>query len=102
MSKAATVEEYGEEQRVCSNDSTHIETRQTDKLVAPDNNGGLSAGAMAGIIVACVVLALLIIYVVCYFALYRRGILLKGKFFDAIYVPMNAIFGKKEQEEENS
>lgn len=99
VSKEATVEENGEEQRVCSHNSAHVETRQTDKLVAPDNNGGLSAGAMAGIIVACILLALLIVYVVCYFALYRRGILLKGKFFDAIYVPMNAIFGKKEQEE---
>ena len=98
VTKEATVEENGEEQRVCSHDSTHIETRQTDKLVAPENKGGLSAGAIAGIVIACILVALLAAYVACYFALYRRGILLKGKVFDAIYMPMNAIFGKKEQE----
>ena len=89
---------------MCANDDTHFETRPIPKVVAPDNNGGLSAGVLAGIVVACILLLLFIIYVVCYFALYRRDILLKGKFFDVIYAPMNAIFGKKEQEEktENS
>ncbi len=97
--KEATETEEGEERRVCVNDGTHVETRPIPKVV-PDNNGGFSAGAIAGIIVACILLLLLIIYIVCYFALYRRDILLKGKFFDAIYVPMNAIFGKKEQDKE--
>lgn len=97
--KEATETEEGEERRVCVNDGTHVETRPIPKVVS-DNNGGLSVGALAGIIVACILLLLLIIYIVCYFALYRRDILLKGKFFDAIYVPMNAIFGKKEQDKE--
>ncbi len=102
-SKEATAEEYGEEQRVCANDSTHIETRQTAKLdapVEPENNGGLSTGALAAIIAAGILLLLLLIYIVCYFALYRREILLKGKFFDVIYAPMNAIFGKKKKDED--
>ncbi|MDE7400788.1 MAG: hypothetical protein K2N17_01910, partial [Clostridia bacterium] len=98
VTKAATETEEGEERRICSNDNTHVETRSIPKVV-PDN-GGLSAGVIAGISVAGILLLLLIIYVVCYFALYRRDILLKGKFFDVIYAPMNAIFGKKEQEEE--
>ncbi len=102
VTKEATETEEGEERRVCANDGTHVETRPLPKLVAPDNNDGLSAGAIAGIVIACILIALLILYVACYFALYRRDILLKGKFFDAIYVPMNAIFVKKEQEEGNS
>ncbi len=99
VTKAATETEEGEERRICSNDNTHFETRSIPKVV-PDNNGGLSTGAIVGIAVACILLLLLIIYVVCYFALYRRDILLKGKFFDVIYAPMNAIFGKKEKDEE--
>ncbi len=102
VTKEATETEEGEERRVCANDGTHFETRPIPKVVVPVHNGGLSAGALAGIVVACILAALLVLYIVCYFALYRRDILLKGKFFDAIYVPMNAIFGKKKQEEQNS
>lgn len=65
----------------------------------PDDGGkGLSAGAIAGISVAAVMVALLAAYIACYFALFRRGVLLKGKVWDAIYKPMNAIFNKKTKE----
>ncbi|MDE6074884.1 MAG: hypothetical protein K2G26_00430, partial [Clostridia bacterium] len=74
VTKEATEAEEGEERRVCANDDTHFETRPIPKVVAPDNNGGLSAGVLAGIVVACILLLLFIIYVVCYFALYRRDI----------------------------
>ena len=76
------------------------ETVITDKssveipmLVKENNVGkGLSAGAVAGIVIACVIVALVAAYVAGYFFLYRKGILLKGKVFNAIYAPMNAIF----------
>lgn len=65
----------------------------------PDDGGkGLSAGAIAGISVAAVMVALLAAYIACYFALFRRGVLLKGKVWNAIYKPMNAIFDKKTKE----
>lgn len=95
----ATETEEGEERRVCARNDTHFETR-TMPYVAPEDSGKLSAGAIAGIVIGSFILLLLIVYVVCYFALYRRGVLLKGKLFDAIYVPMNAIFGKKKQDSE--
>lgn len=42
--KHATLEEFGEQKRVCSRDGAHIETRQTPKrvpqLVEPDKDGG--------------------------------------------------------------
>ncbi len=75
----------------------------------PDNNGedgntpditdvkkpkkGLSGGAIAGIVIGIILFLLLVAYVVGYFAFYRKGIL-KGKVYDVIYAPMNAIFGK--------
>ncbi len=107
--KQATETEEGEERRVCANDNAHYESRTLPKITAPDNNGsevvenkpqnGLSAGAIAGIVIGVIIFLLLAAYVACYFALYRRN-LIEGKFFDVIYAPMNAIFGKKEQETE--
>ena len=73
-------------------------------VLTPDNNGGkpknvISGGAIAGIVIGILVFLLLVAYVVGYFALYRRGII-KGEFFDAIYAPMNAIFGEKEKDKD--
>lgn len=74
-------------------------TPDTPTPETPDDDGkGLSAGAVAGISVAAVMVALLAAYIACYFALFRRGVLLKGKVWDAIYKPMNAIFNKKTKE----
>lgn len=42
--REATLEEFGEERRVCAHDAMHFETRQLPKrvqqLVEPDENGG--------------------------------------------------------------
>lgn len=64
---------------------------------APNDGNGLSAGAIAGITIAAIIAVLLAVYIALYFTLYRKGVL-KGKAFDMIYVPMNAIFNKKTQE----
>lgn len=78
---------------------TTPETPDTPSPETPDDGGKrLSAGAIAGITVAAVMVALLAAYIACYFALFRRGVLLKGKLWDAIYKPMNAIFNKKTKE----
>lgn len=37
VTKEPTVDEYGEEQRVCSHDGTHVEKRQIEKLPAPQS-----------------------------------------------------------------
>lgn len=63
-----------------------------------DGEKGLSTGAIAGITVAAVMVALIAAYVACYFALFRRGVLLKGKVWNAIYKPLDAIFNKKTKE----
>jgi len=60
---------------------------------------GLSAGAIAGIAIGALVFVAIAAYVACYFALYRRNIALKGKGWDAIYKPMDAIFGSKKNDE---
>lgn len=86
-----------------SDDNGETASEIVDKasVIIPKRNadGGLSAGAIAGIAIGSVVFALLVAYVACYFALYRRGILLKNKAFAVIYAPMNAIFKKKKEEE---
>lgn len=69
-----------------------------EKSVIKDADGGLSAGAIAGITIAVIVVVLLAAYVALYFTLYRKGGL-KGKAFDVIYAPMNAIFDKKEKKQ---
>ena len=74
-------------------DSVIIPMRETE-LVTPDGNDGLSAGAIAGITIGVILFALLVAYVALYFTLYRKGTL-KGKAFEVIYTPMNAIFNKK-------
>ncbi len=61
----------------------------------------LPTGAIVGISIGGGLLLPLIIYIVMYFALYRRG-KLKGKFWDVIYVPMDALFGKNTDGEKNS
>ena len=70
-----------------------------DNTPVPEQSKGLSGGAIAGISVGAALLILLAAYIAFYFALYRRGVLLKGKVFDIIYMPMNAIFKKKEKNE---
>ena len=37
VTKEPTADEYGEEQRVCSHDGTHVEKRQIEKLPAPQS-----------------------------------------------------------------
>lgn len=64
---------------------------------APDPSGGLSAGAVAGITIGVIVSVLLSAYFALYFALYRKGVI-KGKAFDVIYIPMNAVFNKRKQD----
>ena len=48
MTKQATVDEFGEEQRVCQRDGSHIETRQIPKLEpTPDDtapSGDINSG----------------------------------------------------------
>ena len=94
VTKEATIDVEGEEKRVCKNDATHFETRTTPKL----NNKGIPGVAIAGIILGILIIILIAAYIVCYFLLYRKEILLKGKVWDIIYMPMNAIFKKKENE----
>ncbi len=69
-----------------------------EKTTTPssEEGNGLSDGAIAGITIGVIVAVLLATYISLYFTLYRRSIL-KGKAFDAIYMPMNAIFNKTEQ-----
>lgn len=61
-------------------------------------SGGLPVGAIVGITVGGVLLLLILIYVLGYFLLYKRSILLEGAVWNTVYVPMNALFGKKENE----
>ncbi len=63
--------------------------------IPPQPENGLSKGATAGITASSVLLALFVVYAVCYFALYRKGIGLKNKAVDVLYAPMNIIFKNK-------
>lgn len=84
------------------NGETEIADRSSVEIpmLIANNNAvkKLSVGAVIGIVIACVVAVLVAAYAAGYFFLYRKGILLKGKAFDAIFVPMNSIFKKKTKE----
>lgn len=75
-----------------------VGAKAAEPAPSPDGDGdGLSAGAVAGITIAVIFAVLVAAYVACYFALYRKGIL-SGKVFDVIYVPLNALFKKNNEE----
>lgn len=59
------------------------------------SESGLGAGAIAGITVGSVCFALILVYVFCYFALYRKGGGANSKAIGILYAPLNAIFKKK-------
>lgn len=66
---------------------------EEDDATMPENKP--SAEAIAGISIGSVGGALIIVYVICYFTLYRKGVGAKNKAIDILYYPMNAVFGKK-------
>ncbi len=80
--------------------SNPAEPSDTTDTVKPSNpsdpakSKGLSNGAIVGISVSGSVVLLLLIYVLLYFLPYKKGSL-KGKFWNVIYTPMNAMFNKK-------
>ncbi len=65
-------------------------------LIAVYETKGLSIGAIVGISVGGSLLLILIVYVLTYFLLYRKG-KLDGKFWDGLYAPMNKLFGKPDR-----
>lgn len=70
-----------------------------EKSASVSSDGSeLSGGAIAGITIAVIIAVLIAAYIACYFAFYRKGIL-KGKVFDVIYVPLNAVFKKNNEQE---
>lgn len=77
-------------------DKSSVELPKLTPEIPSKQGTSLSAGAVAGIVIACVIVALVAVYVYGYFFLYRKDILLKGKAFDVIFMPMNVLFKRKD------